>query len=641
MDPVRVTCDGCGANLRVASPTRGGSGACPRCGAPITVPPAPHDEVVTGNQPVAGRTAAPRLRTLMMALNSAAGALVVCGTLAVGVVVSGYVTPRLTGRYEDAPPSSVTLPAEPPHAVCERDGGRRPGVVEGGSRDPAAGRPAALPAVLSQLMPPGGLTTRADWPSPRTARVTPGPIQASSTADGDVPPPAPRPPARAGKAQVRTDAPPPPAAAAADNAAKPEATAARRIRVRTPAGRTVIARVHGVVKGETHVMLPDGQLAIADAQAFTDEPFRPATAEEILSDLRSGPFEGFETKTTEHYVILYRSTEAFADESAKVLESLYRNLLEAFRKRDVPVHEAEFPLVAVIFRTEAEFRAHKRVDPAVQAYYELFSNRIYFYQTSERDQEAPEIAALRRPQTVAHEGTHQVLQNVGIQPRLAAWPAWLVEGLAEYCAAPQTTRRGATWAGLGVVNAQHLATIRDLEDPLSGQVPGATRPEHIGRPPGMPLVEYMITKTELSPTDYALAWAMTHYLAMKRVDEFLDYLKTMSLMPPLSPRTGADHLAVFRAAFGTNLAKLDREIGTYLSKLKAKDHLPYYSVMFQQRIPGGMVKRAAIVSQSPSMIRQWLETVTSPRGEPPAWDAVPFNSRTRAYVAAEEFIRGL
>src|SRR5205823_68044 len=112
--------------------------------------------------------------------------------------------------------------------------------------------------------------------------------------------------------------------------------------------------------------------------------------------------------------------------SLKLLEDLYRNLYDAFRKRDVPVHEAEFPLVAIIFRTERDFRAYQRVAPDVQAYYEIFTNRIYFYQKSDRDQQSPEVAALRKPQTVAHEGTHQILQNIGIQPRLGDWPLWLV-----------------------------------------------------------------------------------------------------------------------------------------------------------------------------------------------------------------------
>jgi hypothetical protein len=183
-----------------------------------------------------------------------------------------------------------------------------------------------------------------------------------------------------------------------------------------------------------------------------------------------------------------------------------------------------------------------------------------------------------------------------------------------------------------------MATIRDLDDPLSGQVVGSTRPEHIGRKPGQPLVEYLVTKTELTPTDYALAWAMTHYLAHRRVDDFVAYLLQMSDLPPLSTRTPAQHLEAFRAAFGKDLGRLDREIGDYLRKLKVTNHLPYYAVVFQQRVGGGLIRRAAIASQSPSMIRQWLETITSPNGDAPSWEAYPFPHRTAAVAAAENWV---
>ncbi len=105
----------------------------------------------------------------------------------------------------------------------------------------------------------------------------------------------------------------------------------------------------------------------------------------------------------------------------------------------------------------------------------MLSNRIFFYEKSRRDQDAPEVSALRRPQTVAHEGTHQILHNVGIQPRLSDWPLWLVEGLAEYCSSTRFTRKGVEWAGLGQAHPIHLATIRDLEDPLPPQFRGDHR----------------------------------------------------------------------------------------------------------------------------------------------------------------------
>ena len=103
----------------------------------------------------------------------------------------------------------------------------------------------------------------------------------------------------------------------------------------------------------------------------------------------------------------------------------------------------------------------------VQAFYEIHTNRISSTRPPTRTR-APEISALRKPQTVAHEGTHQILQNIGVHPRLSAWPIWLVEGLAEYCATPATARKGGkpTWDGLGMINGLHMATIRELDDPF-------------------------------------------------------------------------------------------------------------------------------------------------------------------------------
>ena len=386
------------------------------------------------------------------------------------------------------------------------------------------------------------------------------------------------------------------------------------------------------------ILFPDGQIRFASGLVHTDEPFRPDSIEELRRELLlQKQFADFHVLQTPHYLVLYKSSEKFAESSAKLLEDLYKCLTEAFRKRDVLIQNAEFPLVAVIFRTEADFRAFKPVQKDVQAYYEIMTNRIYFYQNSEHDQFAPEVAALRRPQTVAHEGTHQILSNIGIQPRLGAWPLWLVEGLAEYCSPPVTSKKGAiAWKGLGAVNALHMATIRDLEDPASTQVRGAAGPR-IGRDPKMPLVEYLVTRSELTPTDYALSWAMTHYLAQKRGNSFVAFLKKMSQMRPLQEHSPEEHLAMFREAFGADLAKLDKAIGVHLAKVKYEP-LPYYAVMFEQPIGLGRFKRAAIVSQSPSMIRQWVETLHSPNGGEPHWVAEPYPNRSRAIVVAEEWM---
>ena len=140
------------------------------------------------------------------------------------------------------------------------------------------------------------------------------------------------------------------------------------------------------------------------------------------------------------------------------------------------------------------------------------------------------------------------------------------------------------------------------------------------REPGKPLVECLVRKTHLTPTEYALAWAMTHYLAFKRQDDFVAYLKAMSQIPPLEPRTPEDHLAEFRKAFGADLVKIDKTIDRYLKNLakqKGYDPMPFYAATYEQSLPAGVLKRAAMVSQSPHMIQQWVEEISNPLGAQP------------------------
>ena len=419
-----------------------------------------------------------------------------------------------------------------------------------------------------------------------------------------------------------------------------------RFKVRDEQGQPVVARLHGQHEGTTTLILPDGQLGFPNMLVPTDEPFQPFTADELLARLQKGPLRDFQVHQTAHYLIFFQSSRALAEASGRWLEDLYKRLLDAFRKHEMAVHDTEFPLVAVIYRTERDFRASKRVDPEVQAVYEIGTNRIYFYETSEHDENAPEVSALRKPQTVVHEGTHQVLQNIGVHPRLSAWPIWLVEGLAEYCSTPASSRKGGkpAWDGLGMINGLHLATIRELEDPLSVAIRGDdAQSKALVREPGKPLVECLVRKTHLTPTEYALAWAMTHYLAFKRQDDFVAYLKTMSQIPPLEPRTPEDHLAEFRKAFGSDLVKIDKTIDRYLKNLakqKGYDPMPFYAATYEQSLPAGLLKRAAMVSQSPQMIQQWVEEISDPLGAQPTWQALPHATRARALLAVEEYMKG-
>ena len=436
---------------------------------------------------------------------------------------------------------------------------------------------------------------------------------------------------------------PTPAATSAVTVSAPSPAEPRRLLVRDSGGKAVVAREYGMLKDQTAVVLPDGTIGWPTTEVATDEPFAPSTLDELERTLHAADAEyaTFRVIKTEHYLVFYQSSERFARDSADLLEKLFERLTGALRKQKLPVTPAEFPLIAVIFRSEADFRANRDVPRDVQAYYEILSNRIFFFENGNRDNAAPEVSAFRRPQTVAHEGTHQLLHNVGIQPRMSPWPIWLVEGLAEYCSPPRSTKKGGlTWDGLGQVNPIHLTTIRDLDDPMSQAVRGGPRPPS-ARDRGQPLVEYLVTRTELTPTDYALSWGLTHYLAVKRVDQLIAYIRKLNQLRPFELRTPEQQLADFREVFGKNLAKLDTQVADHLDKLKVPEAqaLPYYAVMVEQPMPRNAVRRMAMVSQSPSVIRQWFDSISNSSPTEIGWNVTPFPNRTRAVLAADSWIQ--
>ena len=254
----------------------------------------------------------------------------------------------------------------------------------------------------------------------------------------------------------------------------------RHLLVGDAAGRAVVSRLYARGPDGPVVQLPDGSLGWPEGEVATDRAFHPLTAAELKAAVRSGPFRGFHAVEAPPYLVFTSGSEAFARDAAELLRRLHRDLTDCLEDGGLDVREPEFPLVALIFADEADFRRYRTVDPDVRAYYEVAANRIVLYERSEQDRRAPELASLRRPQTIAHEGVHQILQNVGVQPRLASWPPWLVEGLAEYYAPASTTMAphdpteglgpGLDAYGrdrFGAVNPLHMATLIDLQDPAA------------------------------------------------------------------------------------------------------------------------------------------------------------------------------
>ena len=219
---------------------------------------------------------------------------------------------------------------------------------------------------------------------------------------------------------------------------------------------------------------------------------------------------------------VYNTSDEFYKGTSRILETMYPAIMAYFKRLKFPVHEPDVPLVAIMFHTEAEFRKFEPIPPGVLAYYSALSNHIVMHEQSRLVEVAPELAVKQSIATVAHEGIHQMLHNIGVQARLAQWPLWTAEGLAEYFAARDGQRAALRWKGVGMPNDLRLHELDRFLKQAS-----RTRGE---------MVEQTVEATGLSSTGYSTAWGLTHFLASHRKEKFHAYLHEVSRLGPLEPR---------------------------------------------------------------------------------------------------------
>ena len=130
--------------------------------------------------------------------------------------------------------------------------------------------------------------------------------------------------------------------------------------------------------------------------------------------------------------------------------------------------------------------------------------------------------------------------------------------------------------------------------------------------------------------------------AQTRGIQFVKYLNEMRKLAPLESRSPAENLEEFRKFFNDTPARLDKKLSDYIYKLSQKksyDTLYYYAVVFVQPLGNGVVRRAATVSQSPQIIQEWVQQMTSPTGDFPSWQADPWPTRAAAEKAVQDWMR--
>lgn len=405
-------------------------------------------------------------------------------------------------------------------------------------------------------------------------------------------------------------------------------------------GRLVVARLHVGIDDAAVVMLPDGQLAVRKAGEFTvtDRKFKPLSRDALARRLVASEFKGFQVKQTGRYVYLYKSSEEFWFGTQSILESMFKGVMAHAKACHIDVHEPEVPLVVVLFANQAEFQKYRRMPAEVTAYYHPLSNRVYLHEPRELAELSRELALSQAISTVAHEGAHQILQNIGVQQRLAAWPMWINEGLAEYFA-PTSFGKNLTWKGAGRINdlrmfeLQHYLAARDRA-PADGA-----------------MIEQTVAAGRLTSAGYASAWALTHYLIRNHKASFSEFLRDLSRLGPLEgiPASGGGpvlaQLEQFREHFGADLAGLESRLTAYLKRQSFKDpfaDLPHFFAMVVVR-DGQELRQSGELFYSSVEAQKWTEQEFSkipPELKPLSFREVKrFANRSQAEAYRTQWLR--
>jgi len=190
----------------------------------------------------------------------------------------------------------------------------------------------------------------------------------------------------------------------------------------------------------------DGVLWYLDSDEYdevvdNDTSVAPLTHAELGQQLQDELPTGFEVHQTDHYVIVHNTSASYAKWVGILCERLYRGFHNYWKTKRFPLHEPEFPLPIIIFKSTQNYQRYAVSDLGQQtsmvAYYNLLSNRVAMYDLtglqalqgvrdlSNSDQIntiLSQPAAFSLVATIVHEATHQIMFNCGMQQRLADTP---------------------------------------------------------------------------------------------------------------------------------------------------------------------------------------------------------------------------
>gem|GEM_PF-755188 len=306
------------------------------------------------------------------------------------------------------------------------------------------------------------------------------------------------------------------------------------------------------------LMKPNGTISSIKShdivhQTITSEPFRIQDIKSLSEDLQREFGNRYRIRSAHPYLIVARpeKIKVWSDRFLRMHHSI--SLFCA--NRGLTQRSPDFPLIAIVLGNRSEFdhyalRDGAKIPSSCVGYYSQSSNRIVLY---ESPNDSDSNATL---ETICHEATHQIAFNTGLHQRLAANPLWIVEGFAVQFEAPSLCNyakgnRSSNWP-----SSQKTAWQTLKKDPKRLRF----------------MLEDIVRDDQLFQSEtldaYTVSWALSNYLAQRRNQQYINYLRKIGKREPFLPYPAGDRLSDFYEHFGSDFGILTRQISQHLDDLK-------------------------------------------------------------------------
>ncbi len=311
------------------------------------------------------------------------------------------------------------------------------------------------------------------------------------------------------------------------------------------------------------IIRPTGELDIVPRDEIrpTKKAISRVSKSDVVASLQAVGLRDYKIAAAKPYVFAYGCNEAFYLQTRSILLSMYPGVMDQLKEWGLATTAAVNPLLVVITPNRSEFDKLSKMPPDVAAYYSVVTNQIVLYEDPQFADAAPELALKQAAYTIVHEGVHQLLANARIQNRLSDWPMWISEGLPEYLCplavnsrlvtidGAQLPERTLQWTRPGRLNDLRMHSLMKRESD------------------GGELIRKAVMAGELDADGYAVSWALVHYLAKMKQEQFTAYLQEISGLKPLHRLEDEPdrQSKLFVKYFGDDFRQLESDVQRYLN----------------------------------------------------------------------------